>query len=98
MERKCYTTKQYSRREFLKVSGFSASVTDNGLELKILEILEEIDVPIKLNFVEKYHCLPYRVLPKNVNIKLNRRKDLCRILLNKSKLKKLKPEPSVSFP
>ena len=38
MERSCYTNEQYSRRECLKISGIPASVADNDLESKDLEI------------------------------------------------------------
>ena len=92
MERRCYANEQYSRRECLYISGIPASVADNGLESKVLEILEEIDVPIDLNLVEDCHRLPSKGSPKKVVIKLNLRKDIHRILLNKNKLKNLKPE------
>ena len=97
MERRCYANEQYSRRKCLEISGIPASVADNGLESKILEILEEIDIPIDPNLVEDYHRLPSKSSPKKVIIKLDRREDIRRILLNKSKLKNLKPE-SVNLP
>ena len=58
-----------------------------------MEILEEIDP----NLVDNYHRLPSKASPKKVIIKLNRHKDIRRILLNKNKLKYLKPE-SVNLP
>ena len=58
MERRCCANGQYSRRECLEISGISASVADNDLEPKVLEILEEIDVPIDLSLVEDCHRLP----------------------------------------
>ena len=97
MERRCYANEQYSRRKCLEISGIPASATDNGLESKILEILEEIDIPIDPKLVEDYHRLLSKSSPKKVIIKLDRRKDFRRILLNKSKLKNLKPE-SVNLP
>ena len=92
MERRCYANEQYSRRKCLEISGIPASAADNGLESNILEILEEIDIPIDPNLVEDYHRLLSKSSPKKVIIKLDRRKDIRRILLNKSKLKNLKPE------
>ena len=92
MERRCYANEQYSRRKCLEISGIPASAADNGLESNILEILEEIDIPIDPNLVEDYHRLLSKSSPKKVIIKLDRRKDFRRILLNKSKLKNLKPE------
>ena len=92
MERRCYANKQYSRRECLKMSGILANIADNGLESKVLEILEEIDISINPSLVKNCHCLLSKGLPKKVIIKLNRCKDIHRILLNKNKLKNLKPE------
>ena len=97
MERRCYANEQYSRRKCLEISGIPASAADNGLESNILEILEEIDIPIDPNLVEDYHRLLSKSSPKKVIIKLDRRRDIRRILLNKSKLKNLKPE-SVNLP
>ena len=45
MEGKCYVNEQYSSKERLEISGTPASVADNGLESKVLEIAEETDVP-----------------------------------------------------
>ena len=90
--RRCYANEQYSRRECLEFSSIPESVANNGLESNVLEILEEIDVPINPTFVEDCHRLPSKGSPKKVIIKLNRRKDIHRIFLNKSILKNLKPE------
>ena len=92
MERRCYANEQYSRRECLEISGIPASVADDGLESKVLEILEEVGVPIDPTLVEECHRLPSKGSPKQVIIKLNLRKDIRRTLLNKNKLKNLKPE------
>ena len=43
------------------------------------------------------HCLPLKGSSKKVIIKRNRRKDICKIFLNRNKFKHLKPE-SVNFP
>ena len=72
--------------------GIPASVANNDLESKVLEILEEIDAPIDPTLVEDCHPLPSKGLPKKVIIKLNRRRDIHRILSNKNKLKNLKLE------
>ena len=80
MGRKCYANEQYSRTEFLRISGIPASVADNDLESKVLEILEETDVPIDPTLVEDCHHLPSKGAPKKVIIRLNRRKDIRRIL------------------
>ena len=57
MGRKCYANEQYSRTEFLRISGIPASVADNDLESKVLEILEETDVPVDPTLVEDCHHL-----------------------------------------
>ena len=97
MERRCYANEHYSRRECLEISGIPASLADEDLESKVLKILEEIDVPIDPTLVEDCHRLPSKGSPKKVIFKLNRRKDIHRILSNKNKLKNLKPK-SVHLP
>ena len=91
MERRCYANEQYSRRECLEISGIPASVADKDLESKVLEILEETDVPIDPTLVEE-HRLPSKGSPKKVVVKLNRRKNIHRILSNKNNIKNLKSE------
>ena len=60
IERRCYANKQYSRRECLEIWGIPASVADRDLESNVLEILEEIDVPIDPTLVEDCRRLPLR--------------------------------------
>ena len=91
IERRCYANKQYSSR-CLEISGIPASVPDNDLESKVLEILEEINVPIDPTWAEDCHRLLSKGSPKEVIIKSNRRKDIYRILPNQNKLKNLKLE------
>ena len=97
MKRRCNANEQYSSRKCLEISGIPAGVADKDLESKVLEILEEILVPIDPTLYEDCHCLPSKGSSKKVIIKLNRRKDIHRILSNKNKLKNLKPE-SVHLP
>ena len=87
MERKCYANEQYSRRKCLEISGIPANVADKVLESKVLEILEEIDVPIDPTLVEDCHRLPSKGSSKKVIVKLNRRKGIHRILSNKKNSK-----------
>ena len=56
-ERRCYANERHSRRECQDISGIPASVADNRLELKGLEILKEIDVLTDPSLVEDYHRL-----------------------------------------
>ena len=46
MKRQCWANEQYSRRESLEISGVPESVTDNGLEEKVLNLLEKINVEV----------------------------------------------------
>ena len=92
IERRYYANKQCSWREYIEILGIPASLADYGLKSNVFEILKEINVPVDSSLVEDCHRLPSKGLPKKVIIKLNSRKDICRILLNKSKLKNLKPE------
>ena len=77
-----YPNEQYSMRECLEISGIPASVADNGLESSFGNF--------RTNW--RPNRLATKGSPKKVVIKLNRRKDIRRILLNKIKLKNLKPE------
>ena len=97
MERLYYANKQCSWREYIEISGIPASLANNGLKSKVFEFLKEISVPIDPSLVEDCHRLPSKGLPKKAILKLNRRKDIRRILLNKNKLKNLKPE-TVNLP
>ena len=97
LERKCHASEQYSRRECLKISGISAEVGDKDMEKKVLEGLDVIDAPVNKDLVEDCHGIPSKGSPKKVILKLSRRKDSRRVLLNKEKLKQLKPE-SLNLP
>ena len=87
MERRCYANEQYSRGEYVEISGILASVAEKDLESKVLEILEEIDVPIDPTLVEDCHHLPSKGSSKKVIVKLNYRKDIHKNLSNKNKFK-----------
>ena len=89
MERWYYAKKKCSWREYIEISGIPASLAHNGLKFPCFK---RISVPIDPSLVEDCHRLPSKGLPKKVIINLNRHKDIHRILLNKNKLKNLKPE------
>ena len=97
MERRYYANKQYSRRECLEILDIPANVADDGIESKVLEILEKIDLKINPSYLEDCHRLPFKGLPKKFIKKLNRHKNIRRILLNKCKQKNVKPG-SVNLP
>ena len=79
MERWYYANKQCSWREYIEISGIPASLAENGLKSKALEVLKKISVPTDPILVEDCHRSPSKGLPRKVIIKLNRRKDIRRI-------------------
>ena len=92
VERKCFANAQYFRRECLEISVIPPSVTDNELKTKLLTTLEKLNAPVDPGLVEDCHRLPSRGNSKKVILKLNRRKDARKVLLNKIKFKNLDPE------
>ena len=73
-------------------SKYRAEVGDKDIEKKVLEVLDAIGAPVNTYLVEDCHCIPFKGSPKKVILKLSRRIDFRRVLLNKKKLKELKPE------
>ena len=70
LELQCWANEQYSRREFLEISGVPESVTDNDLEEKFLKLLEKIDVEVHPDHVEACHWIKSNTGPKIVIIKM----------------------------
>ena len=70
METRCYANKQYSRKECLEISGISANFAYNRLESKVLEILQEIEVPIDPSLFEDCHHLHSKGSPKQSHHKI----------------------------
>ena len=87
-----YAHKQCSWTEYIEILGIPASLADNVLKSNVFEVSKEISVPIDPSLIEDCHRLPCKGLPQKVIIKLNRRKVIRRILLNKNKPKTLKTE------
>ena len=65
-----------------KFHGIPLSVKDNELETKVLSILKETDAPVDPGLVKDCHRLPSKGNAKEVILKLNRRKDPRKVLLN----------------
>ena len=97
LQRKCHANEQYSRRECLKILGIPAEVGDKDIEKKVLEVLDAVKAPANWDLVEDCHCIPSKSSPKKVILKLSWWKDSRQVLLNKKKLKQLKPE-SLNLP
>ena len=81
----------------LKYQAFPAEVGDKDIEKKVLEVLDAVNTPVNTDLVENCHRIPSKGSPKKVILKLSRRNDSRRVLLNKTKLKQLKPE-SLNLP
>ena len=69
----------------------------NDKLLIVLEVLDTIDATVSTDLVKDCPGIPSKGSPKKVILKLSRRKDSRRVLLNKKKLKQLKPE-SLNLP
>ena len=89
MKRQCWAKEQYSRRESLEISGVPESVTDNGLEEKVLNLLEKINFEVHPGHIEACHWIKSNAGPKKVIIQMSRRKDADKIRRAKKKLKGL---------
>ena len=92
LERKCAANEQYSRRECLEISGIPDSIPNNNLQETVLKIFNETGVTVNTRDVEACHRLNQKANPKNVIIKLSKRKDVARVMNNKKKLKSMKPQ------
>ena len=83
LERSYWQNEQYSRRECLEISGIPDSIGQDELEDTIRYILSEIDVEVPAKRIEACH----RIKANKVIIKLLTRKDVDKIVVNRSKLK-----------
>ena len=88
-EQKCWANEQYSWRECLEISGIPESVSDNALEDKIQGVLHGIDVKVDTENIESCHHLKEKGSKAKVILKLSKRKDAEKIILNKKKLKNI---------
>ena len=89
LERKCAANEQYSRRECLEICGIPDNISNNDLEDTVLNIFNETGVRINSRDVEACHRLNSKNKPKKVIIKLSKRKDVARVMKNKTKLKNI---------
>ena len=87
LERKCAANEQYSWREYLEISGIPDSISNNNLEETVFRIFNETRVTVNSRDVEACHRLNQASNPKNLIIKLSKRKDVARVMNNKKKFK-----------
>ena len=60
---------QNSPTECLEISTIPSSVKDGDLESKVLNILEEIDIPVDPSLVKDCHRLSSQDSPKKIKVK-----------------------------
>lgn len=85
LERQTNANAQYSRRECLEISGVPASIEDDDLEDKVIEILSTINVTVDSSQIEACH----RLKNDRTIIKFCSRKTCHNVLKNRKKLKDL---------
>ena len=72
LEHKCWSNEQYSKREYLEISGISSDTAAGELEETVLNIFEKLDVDVDLKNVEDFHWFKNRNCSKKVIIKLSK--------------------------
>ena len=86
LERQSWGNNQYSRREYLEITGVPDSVSNDDLEKTTIKIFDKLDVGIDPSNIEDYHWFKSNGR-KKVIIKFARREDANLIQKNKNKLK-----------
>ena len=92
MEGKYAANKRYSRLEWLEMSEIWNSLSNINLEETVLKIFSHAGVTIDSRDTEACHYLNEPAYLKKVIIKISKRKDVARVMNNKSKLKSMKPQ------
>ena len=89
LERKCWEKKQYSRREYIEISGIPQSIEQIDLQKIVLNNLYKIDVPVDSQNVEACHRLKSNDNGRSNKViaKFVKRKDMVRVINKKKSLK-----------
>ena len=87
LERQRWSYAQYSRREYLEISGIPENIDDGELEGKVLAVLSKLDVNIDPANVEACHWLKSNNKGRKAILKLSRQKDSDEISRVRIKLK-----------
>ena len=90
--RKCAANEWYSGPEWLEMSRFLDSLSNNNLEETILKIFDEAGVTIDSRDIKACHRLNEPACLKKVIIKISKRNDVAKVMNNKNKLKSMKPQ------
>ena len=86
LDRQCWANNQYSRREFLEITGPPENTENKNLEVLTLKVLNEIGVSINSRNVEDCHWIKNQG-PEKVIIKCSRHKGANKVRTEKKKLK-----------
>ena len=88
IERQCWENVQYSRSDIFELVGIPMSVTDNVLEQKVCNMIQETGVDICDRDIHACHRLKSK---DRTIVKFTKRKDCLRTLRVKRQLKHLDP-------
>jgi len=83
VKRKCASNEQYSRRECIEIVGLPSSIDNDILEDEVVNLLNEIDVPVSKDSFQACHKLKKK---DRIIVKFKNRKDCLLTLKNKKTL------------
>ena len=88
LEKQNHKNNQYSRRENIELANIPESITQKKLELKMVEIINEMGIVISSYHIVAVHRIGKKLnnKPRNVIIRFINRKNVYRILSNSRKL------------
>ena len=87
LEHQCWSNNQYSRHEYLELTGIPEISDNNTLKSTALKIFERLEVKVDPSNVEDCHYISSKNGPKRVIVKVSKRKDATKIRTSKKKLK-----------
>ena len=87
MKRQCLSNSQYSRREYLEVTGIPDSTELKDLEQTVLKLFEKLDLMVDSANVADCHWIKTINSSKKVLIKLSKRKNAAKIRSSNKELK-----------
>ena len=85
LERQIWGNSQYSTRECLELSGVPETIENKDLDGTVLDIFKKLNVMVDPSNVEDCHWIKSSKGPKQVVVKLFRRKDANKMYLSKKR-------------
>ena len=91
LERKCWENEQYSRREWIEISGIPQNIKQTDLEKTVLNVFHEIVALVDPQNMETCHRLKSddNGQSNKIIVKVSKRKAMVRVLTKKSPWKML---------